>query len=92
MKENPDFQTAFDEGREQEHKALFNALFRAATEKGNVVAAMFLLKSRHGYREGDQTEIGNRVSINFNLPGALPLEAFIASTAKPVEQRVIEHD
>ncbi|MCY1310270.1 hypothetical protein D9M69_600390 [compost metagenome] len=43
---------------------------------GNVTAAIFLLKARHGYREGDQSEIANKVSINFQLPGALRLEDF----------------
>ena len=50
---------------------------------GNTTSAMFLLKCRHGYREGDQSELANRVSINFQLPGALPLEQFA---------RVIEHE
>jgi hypothetical protein len=42
---------------------------------------MFLLKSRHGYREGDQSETANRVSITFALPSAMKAEEF----------KVIEH-
>jgi len=72
----PELQTALDEGREREHHALFNALYENATKGGNVTAAIFLLKTRHGYREGDQTEIANKVSINFQLPGAMRLEDF----------------
>ena len=49
------------------------------------VPAIFLLKTRHGYREGDQTEQGNRVSVTFNLPGAQPLDAFRRGA-------VIEHE
>lgn len=73
----PELQQALDEGREREHNALFTALYDSATKGGNVTAAIFLLKARHGYREGDQAEIANRVSINFQMPGALPLEAFV---------------
>ncbi|HBS77791.1 MAG: hypothetical protein CMK99_12725 [Pseudomonas sp.] len=73
---HPELQRALDEGREREHHALFNALYENATKGGNVTAAIFLLKARHGYREGDQSEIANKVSINFQLPGALRLEDF----------------
>jgi hypothetical protein len=75
-----------DEGREAEHKVLHNALFKQA-QNGNITAAIFLLKTRHGYREGDQSEIANRVTINFQLPGAMPLEKF-----KTIKGKVIEHD
>lgn len=77
----PEIQRALDAGREEEHHTLFNSLFKAA-QTGNIVAAMFLLKTRHSYREGDQSEIANRVSINFSLPGAMSLDSF----------RVIEHE
>ena len=80
--EQPDLQEAFERGRERERHALHNALYRAATELGNMPAAMFLLKARHGYREGDQADVANRVSINFTLPAAMPLDAF----------RTISHD
>lgn len=72
----PALQDAMDSGREIERHALHNMLFKAATEGGNTSAAMFLLKARHGYREGDQSEQGNRVSINFQLPAAMPLADF----------------
>lgn len=73
---DPELQEAFDRGREKERHTLHNALYRAATENGNMTAAMFLLKSRHGYREGDQGETANRVSINFTLPGAMNMKDF----------------
>ena len=76
LDEYPELNDAFDQGRERERAALHGKLYDAAME-GNTVAAMFLLKSRHGYREGDQGEQANRVSINFTLPGALPAEKFI---------------
>lgn len=81
LDEDEVLQEAFDRGRENERHALHSMLFKKAVEKGDSVAAMFLLKSRHGYREGDQSEQGNRVSINFQLPAAIALENF----------KVIEH-
>jgi hypothetical protein len=78
---HPELQEAFDQGRESERYALHNSLYVAAMS-GNATAAMFLLKSRHGYREGDQSDTANRVTINFTLPGALRMDEF----------KVIEHD
>lgn len=83
---------AFENGREKERLALHNALYKKAMN-GDGPAAMFLLKSKHGYREGDQKEESNRVAITFNLPGALKpeqygsmvtLDANTSSEAKPI--------
>lgn len=76
LDERPELREAFDQGRETERHALHNLLYRQAVEKGNATAAMFLLKARHGYREGDQSEQGNRVQITFALPGALSMQDF----------------
>jgi hypothetical protein len=76
----PELREAIDAGREQERRTLHNVLYRAATEgsgKDALIAAMFLLKARHGYREGDQQEQANRVNITFNMPAAQPLADFI---------------
>ncbi|MDP1550514.1 MAG: hypothetical protein Q8L97_10200 [Nitrosomonas sp.] len=82
MDEMPELREALNQGREKERHTLHNTLYVQATECGNATAAMFLLKSRHGYREGDQGETANRVSINFTLPGALPLETFIEGSTE----------
>lgn len=71
----PELQSALDEGREMEHGELFGSLYDSA-KTGNVTAAIFLLKTRHGYREGDQGDLANRVSVTFNLPGPQSLEDF----------------
>ena len=73
---DPALREAFEAGREHERHTLHNVLFTLATEKNNPIAAMFLLKARHGYREGDQGVQANRVSINFTLPGAMRPEQF----------------
>lgn len=78
MEQNPELRAAYEEGVEEEHQMLVSALKRQL-DKGPV-PAIFLLKTRHGYREGDQTEQANRVSVTFNLPGAMPLEQFKRAT------------
>jgi hypothetical protein len=79
-KESPALQAALDAGRAIEHQQLHNALHTAAMN-GNIVAAIFLLKTRHGYREQDSArDVASQVVIN--LPGALPLDQF-TKTIKP---------
>jgi hypothetical protein len=74
---------AFSTGRDTLH----NVLFKLAVEEKDKIAAMFLLKARHGYREGDQAEQSNKVSITFNLPGAMTPDQYktieAVATAKP---------
>lgn len=84
LDENPELREAFDHGREAERHALHNLLYRQAMEQGNATAAMFLLKARHGYREGDQTDTAGRVAIQINLPGALSLQQFTALSKKEI--------
>lgn len=63
----PEIETALQHGKEKERHDLHNALYRSAMN-GNVTSAIFLLKARHGYREGDQSDLANKVAITFNLP------------------------
>jgi hypothetical protein len=83
LDENPELAEALARGREAERLALHNVLYVQATKHHNIVAAMFLLKARHGYREGDQSADANRVSINFTMPGALSPGEFL---------KAIEHE
>jgi hypothetical protein len=94
MDEDAELAEAFANGRENERMTLHNSLFVAATQKANATAAMFLLKARHGYREGDQSEQSNRVQIVFNLPGAMTAAEYktIEAIAKPKRERVIDGD
>jgi hypothetical protein len=80
---------AFTEGRDGERQTLHNVLYKLAVEQQDKIAAMFLLKARHGYREGDQAEQSNRVAITFNLPGAMTPDQYktieaVASTRPKV--------
>lgn len=80
MDEHPELKQAFAFGREMERRTLHNVLYRAATEgtgKDALIAAMFLLKARHGYKEGEPVgEQNSRVQIEIKLPGALPPAAY----------------
>lgn len=87
MDEHDELKQAFAFGREMERRTLHNVLYRAATEgsgKDSLIAAMFLLKARHGYKEGEPVgEQNSRVQIDIKLPGALPPAAYV---------EVIEHE
>lgn len=70
---------AFAIGKERERDELHRIMVRDArdAERPNV-NAMFLLKSRHGYREGEPPDSGvPRVSVTFNLPGAMSRDDFM---------------
>ncbi|MBF7694546.1 hypothetical protein [Acinetobacter rathckeae] len=69
LEQYPELLEAEKLGKDKEHKALHNALYKSAMD-GNVTASIFLLKTRHGYREGDQSDSANKVSITFQLPAA----------------------
>jgi hypothetical protein len=62
-------------------------LYTAATEKGDVVAAMFLLKCRHNYNDRPTGVEPNSVSVVFQLPAPLDPSAYTkllhAQTARP---------
>ena len=76
IEENPALNEAIQTGREKERWELHNSLFRAATERGNVIAAMFLLKARHKYFEYDRsigkTDDSERTSFLAELAKILP--------------------
>jgi hypothetical protein len=68
--ENPEAQDALDAGRSVEHLALFGRLYQKAMD-GDIVALLFLLKCRHGYREQADPALFNSVQVIFAIPGAL---------------------
>ena len=72
---------AMFEGREIEHESLRGALFKKATEgtgKDSVIAAIFLLKTRHGYVEPREPfPTGPAINIEIRVPGALRPEDYM---------------
>ena len=66
----PAAQDALDEGRSVEHMALFGKLYEKAMA-GDIVALLFCLKCRHGWRETADLAPQTNVQITFQIPGAL---------------------
>lgn len=66
----PEVEEAYQRGLGIEHDALTGNL-RKLADDGNVVANLFLLKTRHGYREGEPLE----VKVNVNTGGVLVVPA-----------------
>lgn len=66
----PEVEEAYQRGLAVEHDALTSNLRRLADD-GNVVANLFLLKTRHQYREGEPLE----VNVNVNTGGVLVVPA-----------------
>lgn len=88
LDDDPTLQDAFDTGRETERYSLHNMLYRQAMEQGNATAAMFLLKARHGYKEGDQSGQAGRVNVTIALPGAMSLQQFTTIAPQPAQGAV----
>ena len=81
----PNIAEAYRQGKAVEHDTLVGALFKAATEGKNIVAAIFLLKARHGYTDTGATLVENRVSINFQLPAALSPAEYVKTITATAE-------
>lgn len=74
--EYPELLDAYEEARAVEHDKLVGVLFERAL-KGDTVAAMFLLKCRHNYRDGGIVLEDNRsVKIGIMLPQSLKPEQY----------------
>lgn len=90
----PEIDMAMQAGRAVEHDKLVGVLFKAATheKKPNLVAAIFLLKARHGYQEGVAL-VQNSVSINYQLPAPMTPEQYvktIEAEAKLVQPETVK--
>lgn len=94
LDENPRLRAAYDEGVEAEHQLLREALFRQLDK--SPTPAIFLLKTRHGYCEGDMTGLANKVQVTFNLPGAAPKDQWAqiieAKPIKPTKPKRLTHE
>lgn len=74
---DPAVQEALDLGLAANERELVNLLMQQARD-GQVVPAIFLLKAKHGFREGEQREppVPN---ITINLPGAMSPDDYMKS-------------
>ena len=75
LKDDEQLALSFDQGRGVEHQQLVASLFQRAINPTNAqgaAAAMFLLKTRHSYREqGPIEREGTRVAVVVNVPAPL---------------------
>lgn len=77
LREDEGLALAFAQGREAERNELHKLLVTSArTGKAAPVAAIFLLKARHHYREQAPDEAEQRANVTINLPGAMTVEQF----------------
>ncbi len=63
LEEDVDLAEAFEQGKDEERHKLHNALSRKALG-GDIVAAMFLLKCRHGYDDKAAQHTNVNVGVN----------------------------
>jgi hypothetical protein len=91
-KRDPELEAAIERGRGKEHQKLVAKLFDVATKgtgKEAVTAAIFLLKARHGYREGHAIDgDAGSVNVQINLPGAMTPDQY--RDLVKVQPRVID--
>ena len=62
---------ALETARRTEERELVGVLYEAATNDKNLTAAMFLLKTRHGYKEGADHVNASQVNVSISVPGAM---------------------
>ena len=79
-KRDPEVDDAYHAGLAREHDALVDNL-RTAADAGNIVANIFLLKSRHSYVEGQALEANVNLSLNTGgvlvVPNKMTMEEFL---------------
>jgi hypothetical protein len=73
--ENEEAKQALEAARAIEKDQLVGMLFDKAM-KGDSTAAMFLLKTRHGYLEGKQHVNANQVNVQISVPGSMDAEQY----------------
>lgn len=78
---------AWEHGAAEEEMALVASL-RAAAAKGNIVASLFLLKTRHGYVEG-APQAETKQNITIVLPDAYSPESYMRVINEPAAPAVV---
>lgn len=94
---DPAVQEAIDRGRAVEHDKLVGILHEQAMA-GQYVPAMFLLKTRHGYREGEQVGVNVKIDTGGVLvvPNKMTMEEFLEAErqagryASPIRPDAVE--
>ena len=81
LREDAALKNAHDAGRGQMHDALIGRLYQQAMTSPNPACLIYACKVLLGYRENDVPQ-ESRPIINITLPGALPMEKFVALEGK----------
>ncbi len=76
LRRQPDAQEALAKGRSANEQELVEILM-AKARKGDTVACLFLLKARHGYREGEARESDSRPNVIINLPDSISPQEYL---------------
>ena len=76
FRDYPDANTSWKRGLESEEHFILSELMKILKDKGNPLPGIFLLKSRHGYREGDMAAADSRVAIQVVMPAALDVNDY----------------
>jgi hypothetical protein len=84
----PELDAAIERGNASNEFELVSLLMQAA-RKGAFVPALFLLKAKHGYREGEPPE-SSRPNVIINLPSALPLDEYLRTIQQRQQRALIE--
>lgn len=87
LDDDPELTDAVDAAREAEEAELRDCLMRNA-KAGSDVAALFLLKSRHGYRDRDEgkgVQVGEGGGVLL-VPAEVPLDEWSAAVARQQAQ------
>jgi len=84
----PEVAEAWHRGLEEEEHLILGQLLKILKDKQNPIPGIFLLKSRHGYREGESNQADNRVQIQVTLPAALQKEEYqqLVDVKKPTNE------
>ena len=92
LKDDPAAREAWAEGKEAERAELVGLLMEKA-RKGDGASAMFLLKSRHGYRDHGPVD-GDAAApvVNITLPAALSPDQWLRMVNVTPQPRQIEGD
>lgn len=75
LKDHQEIRAAYEAGLAVEEQEILSEL-RKILKKGNATPGIFLLKARHGYREGESQIEDNRVQISVQLPASLSPEQY----------------
>ena len=70
LKEHKEIKFAYQAGLAEEEQEIVTEL-RKILKGGNATPGIFLLKARHGWREGESQVEDNRVQISVQLPASL---------------------